>query len=102
MFFIDIEFGFDQVVFIIFVWGFGEMVVQGVVNLDEFYVYKLILVVNCLVIVCCIMGLKKICMVYVLIQEYGKQVKIEDVLQEQCDIFLLINEEVQELVKQVV
>lgn len=72
MFFIDIEFGFDQVVFIILVWGLGEMVVQGVVNLDEFYVYKLILVVGCLVIVCCIMGLKKICMVYVVIQEYGK------------------------------
>lgn len=102
MFFIDIEFGFDQVVFIILVWGLGEMVVQGVVNLDEFYVYKLMLVVGCLVIVCCIMGLKKICMVYVLIQEYGKQVCIEDVLQVQCDIFLLSNEEVQELVKQVV
>ncbi|SQJ23671.1 phosphoenolpyruvate synthase [Salmonella enterica subsp. enterica] len=35
-------------------------------------------------------------------QEHGKQVKIEDVPQEQRDIFSLTNEEVQELAKQAV
>jgi pyruvate,water dikinase len=39
MFSIDTESGFDQVVFIT-AWGLGEMVVQGAVNPDEFYVHK--------------------------------------------------------------
>ncbi|STE85903.1 phosphoenolpyruvate synthase [Escherichia coli] len=38
-------------------------------------------------------------MVYAPTQEHGKQVKIEDVPQEQRDIFSLTNEEVQELAK---
>lgn len=41
-------------------------------------------------------------MVYAATQEHGKQVKIEDVPQEQRDIFSLTNEEVQELAKQAV
>ncbi len=41
-------------------------------------------------------------MVYAPTQEHGKQVKIEDVPQEQRDIFSLTNEEVQELAKQAV
>ena len=40
MFTLDTESGFDQVVFITSSWGLGEMVVQGAVNPDEFYVYK--------------------------------------------------------------
>jgi pyruvate,water dikinase len=40
MFSIDTESGFDQVVFITSAWGLGEMVVQGAVNPDEFYVHK--------------------------------------------------------------
>ncbi|MDU4095683.1 MAG: PEP/pyruvate-binding domain-containing protein, partial [Pantoea sp.] len=40
MFTIDTESGFDQVVFITAAWGLGEMVVQGAVNPDEFYVHK--------------------------------------------------------------
>ncbi len=47
-------------------------------------------------------GRKKIRMVYAPTQEHGKQVKIEDVPQEQRDIFSLTNEEVQELAKQAV
>lgn len=41
-------------------------------------------------------------MVYAPTREHGKQVKIEDVPQEQRDIFSLTNEEVQELAKQAV
>ena len=37
---IDTESGFEDVVFITSAWGLGEMVVQGEVNPDEFYVYK--------------------------------------------------------------
>ena len=40
MFTMDTESGFDDVVFITSSYGLGEMVVQGAVNPDEFYVYK--------------------------------------------------------------
>lgn len=40
MFTLDTESGFDQVVFITASYGLGEMVVQGAVNPDEFYVHK--------------------------------------------------------------
>jgi pyruvate,water dikinase len=40
MFTIDTESGFRDVVFITSSWGLGEMVVQGAVNPDEFYVHK--------------------------------------------------------------
>ena len=40
MFTLDTESGFRDVVFITSSWGLGEMVVQGAVNPDEFYVYK--------------------------------------------------------------
>lgn len=64
MFIIDIELGFEDVVFIISFYGLGEMVVQGVVNLDEFYVYKFIFDKGLLVIVCCNLGSKLVKMVY--------------------------------------
>ncbi len=40
MFTLDTESGFRGVVFITSSWGLGEMVVQGAVNPDEFYVHK--------------------------------------------------------------
>lgn len=40
MFSLDTESGFEDVVFITSAYGLGEMVVQGAVNPDEFYVYK--------------------------------------------------------------
>ena len=40
MFTLDTESGFDEVVFITSSYGLGEMVVQGAVNPDEFYVHK--------------------------------------------------------------
>jgi pyruvate,water dikinase len=94
--------GFDQVVFITSAWGLGEMVVQGAVNPDEFYVHKPTLAADRPSIVRRTMGSKKIRMIYAPTQEHGKQVKIEDVPQEQCDRFSLTDAEVQELAKQVV
>ena len=64
MFSIDTESGFDQVVFITSAWGLGEMVVQGAVNPDEFYVHKPTLAANRPAIVRRTMGSKKIRMVY--------------------------------------
>ena len=40
MFTMDTESGFNDVIFITSSYGLGEMVVQGAVNPDEFYVYK--------------------------------------------------------------
>ncbi|MBU0744586.1 MAG: phosphoenolpyruvate synthase [Gammaproteobacteria bacterium] len=40
MFTLDTETGFDKIVFINASWGLGESIVQGIVNPDEFYVYK--------------------------------------------------------------
>ena len=40
MFTLDTESGFDKVVFITASYGLGETIVQGMVNPDEFYVYK--------------------------------------------------------------
>lgn len=46
MFSVDTETGFDKVVFITSSYGLGEMVVQGAVNPDEFYVFKTTLAQN--------------------------------------------------------
>lgn len=40
MFTLDTESGFDGVVYITGAWGLGEMIVQGAVNPDQFYVFK--------------------------------------------------------------
>ncbi len=40
MFTLDTESGFSNVVFITGSWGLGEMIVQGAVNPDQFYVFK--------------------------------------------------------------
>lgn len=40
LFTVDTESGFDQVVFITAGYGLGELIVQGAINPDEYYVYK--------------------------------------------------------------
>ncbi|MBY4951378.1 phosphoenolpyruvate synthase [Pantoea sp. DY-17] len=102
MFTIDTESGFDQVVFITSAFGLGEMVVQGAVNPDEFYVHKPTLAANRPAIVRRTMGSKKLRMVYADSQEHGEQVRIEDVEQEQRDRFSLNDDEVQALARQAV
>lgn len=100
MFTIDTESGFDQVVFITSAYGLGEMVVQGAVNPDEFYVHKPTLAKNKPAIVRRTMGSKKIRMVYAPSLEHGKQVQIEDVPPELSTQFSLTDEEVQALARQ--
>lgn len=102
MFTIDTESGFDQVVFITSAWGLGEMVVQGAVNPDEFYVHKPTLAANRPAIVRRTMGSKKIRMVYADSQTHGEQVCIEDVEQATRDRFSLTDDEVQALARQAV
>ncbi|NEG65897.1 phosphoenolpyruvate synthase [Pantoea agglomerans] len=102
MFTIDTESGFDQVVFITAALGLGEMVVQGAVNPDEFYVHKPTLAADRPSIVRCNMGSKKVRMVYADSQAHGEQVRIEDVPEAERDRFCLSDEEVQALAKQAV
>ncbi|MTC51628.1 phosphoenolpyruvate synthase [Providencia alcalifaciens] len=100
MFTIDTESGFDQVVFITSAYGLGEMVVQGAVNPDEFYVHKPTLKNNKPAIVRRTLGSKKLQMVYADSKEHGKQVKIEDVPEALHNRFSLTDLEVEELARQ--
>ncbi|WP_350306863.1 phosphoenolpyruvate synthase [Photorhabdus viridis] len=100
MFTIDTESGFDQVVFITSAYGLGEMVVQGAVNPDEFYVHKPTLNKGKPAIVRRNLGSKKLRMIYADNKEHGKQVCIEDVPEVQRNRFSLVDEEVEELARQ--
>ncbi|MFZ3437916.1 phosphoenolpyruvate synthase [Vibrio harveyi] len=100
MFTLDTESGFDQVVFITSSWGLGEMVVQGAVNPDEFYVHKPMLEAGQYPIVKKTFGSKQIKMIYSNSQEIGKQVEIIDTSVEERNAFSLDDEEIKELAKQ--
>lgn len=102
MFTIDTESGFDQVVFITAALGLGEMVVQGAVNPDEYYVHKPTLAAGRPSIVRRNMGSKKVRMVYADSREHGEQVKVEDVAEAERDCFCLSNDEVEALARQAV
>ncbi|WP_305403796.1 phosphoenolpyruvate synthase [Photobacterium leiognathi] len=100
MFTLDTESGFDQVVFITSSWGLGEMVVQGAVNPDEFYVHKPMLEAGHAPIVRKNFGSKLIKMIYSDNQEIGKQVDIVDTSAEEQHQFSINDEEIKELAKQ--
>ena len=100
MFTLDTESGFDQVVFITSAYGLGEMVVQGAVNPDEFYVHKPTLNDQKPAIVRRTIGSKKIRMVYAASKEHGKQVQIEDVPAALSQHFSLTDAEVEQLARQ--
>ncbi len=102
MFSIDTESGFEDVVFITSSYGLGEMVVQGAVNPDEFYVHKPTLAKGKPSVVRRNIGSKAIKMVYTNEQEHGKQVEVIDVDEVQSNQFSLTDEEVQNLAKQAV
>nr|WP_252728059.1 phosphoenolpyruvate synthase [Alteromonas sp. C1M14] len=100
MFTIDTESGFDDVVFITSSFGLGEMVVQGAVNPDEFYVHKPTLDKGNPAILRRNLGSKLIKMIYSDDQAHGKQVSIVDIDKADSMRFSLNDEEVQELAKQ--
>lgn len=100
MFTIDTESGFDDVVFITSSFGLGEMVVQGAVNPDEFYVHKPTLEKGKPAILRRNLGSKLIKMIYSDDQAHGKQVSIVDIDKADSMRFSLNDDEVQELAKQ--
>ena len=100
MFTMDTESGNNDVVFITSSFGLGEMVVQGAVNPDEFYVHKPSLTAGYKAVVRRNIGSKLIQMVYSDDLEHGKQVKIEDVPTDLRREFSINDAEVMELAKQ--
>ncbi|SJN55505.1 Phosphoenolpyruvate synthase [Vibrio ruber DSM 16370] len=100
MFTLDTESGFDQVVFITSAWGLGEMVVQGAVNPDEFYVHKPLLEAGQTAIVKKTFGSKMVKMIYSERQEIGKQVEIIDTNEQERQQFSLNDDEIRALAQQ--
>jgi pyruvate,water dikinase len=100
MFTIDTESGFEDVVFITSSYGLGEMVVQGAVNPDEFYVHKPTLEKGLPAIVRRNLGSKLVKMIYSSALEHGKQVEIVDIDNSDSVKFSLNDDEIMELAKQ--
>ena len=100
MFTIDTESGFDEVVFITASYGLGEMVVQGAVNPDEFYVSKTLLNNGKPAIIRRNLGSKQQKMIYADEHSAGKSVKVVPVDKAERNQFSLTNEELNELAKQ--
>lgn len=100
IFTIDTESGFDGVVFITSSVGLGELVVQGVVNPDEFYAEKRALQSGEDAIITKHLGLKQQKMIYS--NKDGAKVETIDTPQEERDQFSLTDAEVTTLAKQAV
>jgi len=88
MFTCDTESGFDKVVFITGSYGLGEMVVQGAVSPDQFYVFK-----PSMAVIEKTLGVKDKKMIYAA-KESGKKTEIVEVPNEERNLFVLTNEEI--------
>ena len=98
LFTLDTESGFRDVVFITASHGLGEMVVQGAVNPDEFYVYKPTLRAGKPAILRRSLGSKQLRMVYS--DTPGERVRIEDTPAGLRNRFCISDADVHELSKQ--
>jgi pyruvate,water dikinase len=97
MFTLDTESGFRDAVFITSSWGLGEMVVQGAVNPDEFYVHKPMLELGKPAILRRRLGSKLQKMVFSDQASAGRSVRTEDVPPAMRDRFSLTDADVLEL-----
>ncbi|KFN46317.1 hypothetical protein P873_02060 [Arenimonas composti TR7-09 = DSM 18010] len=98
LFTLDTESGFRDVVFVTASYGLGEMVVQGAVNPDEFYVYKPTLAKHRPAVLRRNLGSKQIRMVYSDVP--GERVRTEDVPAELRSCFSISDADVEELARQ--
>ncbi len=96
---IDTESGFPDVVLINAGYGLGELLVQGAVNPDEFYVYKPALAAGRHAVLARRLGQKSRRMVYA---PDGSGVVVEDVPGDLVDRFALTDTEVEDLARMVV
>src|SRR6185295_11409418 len=97
MFTLDTESGFRDVVFITSSWGLGELVVQGAVNPDEFYVHKPMLAAGKPAILRRRLGSKLQKMVFSGESSAGRSVRTEDLPAADRDRFSLSDSDVLEL-----
>jgi pyruvate,water dikinase len=98
LFTLDTESGFRNAVFVTGSYGLGEMVVQGAVNPDQFYVYKPTLKAGKPAILRRQLGAKQQRMVYS--SQPGERVRIEDTPAADRAKFCVTDADVQELAKQ--
>jgi pyruvate,water dikinase len=99
LFTLDTESGFRDVVFITAAYGLGEMVVQGAVNPDEFYVHKPMLEKGRPAIVRRALGSKLQKMVFSQSATTGKSTRVVDVPEGERHRFSLSNDEILELAR---
>jgi pyruvate,water dikinase len=102
MFTLDTESGFRDVVLITAAFGLGEMVVQGAVNPDEYYVYKRGLEQNRHCILRRSMGSRTNKMVYSEGGSNGQTTKIVDVSADEHNRLCLTDDQVEALARQAV
>ena len=102
MFTLDTESGFDDVVFITSSYGLGEMIVQGAINPDEYYVHKPMLARGNLPILRRILGSKQNKMIFTDEHGHATSTQIEPVAEEDQRRFSLSDEDVIELARQAV
>jgi pyruvate,water dikinase len=98
LFTLDTESGFRDVVFVTGSYGLGEMVVQGAVNPDEFYVFKPTLRAGKPAVLRRNLGAKQLRMVYS--SAPGERVRTEDTPAELRHKFCISDDDVQELARQ--
>ena len=99
MFTLDTESGFREVVFITSSYGLGEMVVQGAVNPDEFYVSKQCLNNGRPAVLRRALGSKAQMMMFSASESAGKSVATHPVELARRDQFSLTDAEVEELAR---
>jgi len=98
LFTLDTESGFRDVVFVTASFGLGEMVVQGAVNPDEFYVYKPTLQQGKPAILRRSLGSKQLRMVYSNVA--GERVRTEETPAALRNTFSITDADVEELARQ--
>ena len=99
MFTLDTESGFRDAVFITSSWGLGEMVVQGAVNPDEFYVHKPQLAAGFPAVIRRALGSKQQRMVFDAQRSAGRSCRIEPVPAADQQRFSLSDEDVLQLAR---
>src|SRR6266404_1087547 len=99
MFTLDTESGFRDVVFVTAAYGLGEMIVQGAVNPDEFYVHKPMLEKGRPAIVRRALGSKLEKMVFAKSAEAGRSTRVVETGAVERERFSLTDPEVLELAR---
>ena len=102
MFTMDTESGFRDVVFITSAYGLGELVVQGSVNPDEFYVHKPQLAAGYPAVIRRSLGSKQQRMVFNTTRAAGRSTSVQEVSAQERGQFSLNDAEVLELARHAV